>query len=212
MKQIRTAVSIPLASVYESTGSGSVELAIPLLDRSSHSHDHEEDNDEQQELTLWHKTVNFLTGSWIGMALSFLGFHVLVNHASITLWSRLQVVLFALTWSSITGLVAYLSFMAVHVFALNTPTAVWTKLEFHFAQGVFLGFCSACVLTDIIYGFPVRSVLLMVAVSLSWPILMIACDQLTSEARERPQKGHTSSTGTITTASNKGTMLPMVMV
>jgi hypothetical protein len=176
------------------------DLSLPLLDQPMNP----KDSVDAYEITTSHKICNFSLGALIGIVFSVTGFHLLLNHYSLAAWSRLQVVYFALGWSSITGIVAYSCFMALHYYGFQTPYKVWERLEYYFAMGVFLGFCAACTATDVMFGLPLRSILLTLTVALAWALLMMTCatNLSTDDDDSTLPRRHRS----------KGTVLPMVMV
>jgi hypothetical protein len=195
-KPIYTAVLVPMPRRQAD------DLTLPLLDNETSP----ESTADNASIPFSHKTCNFLLGALIGMAFSVLGFRVLLNEYSLALWSRPQVVLFALVWSSITGIVAYMIFMATHYYALDTPYALWERLEYFFAMGVFLGFCAACTVTDVKIGLPLSSILLTLAVAIVWTMLMMAFAVSAAPAEVETNKSSRRR------RRAKGTALPFVMV
>jgi hypothetical protein len=211
-KPIYTAVLVPLLPLSNETQPNkkksrrheSIEdnddLSFPLLDQTISR----KDSVDGHEITTSHKICNFFLGTLIGMAFSVSGFHLLLHKYSLAIWNPYQVILFALGWSSVTGIVAYLCFMAVHYYGFQTPYKVWERLEYYFAMGVFLGFCAACTITDVVFGLPMRSILVTLTVAFAWALLMMTCatNNSTDDDDSKGRCRHIS----------KGTVLPMVMV
>ena len=180
---------------------GSNDLEQPLLEKDNSDGDGDEGTTEQVRITKLQQAGNFGIGALLGIAFSVVGFHLLLNEYSLASWSRTQVVLFALAWSSVTGLASYTMFSATHYHVLQTPSSLWERLEYCFALGVFLGFCMACTVTDIQFGLPMSSVFLTLAVAIVWTVFMMAF------AASSPDQVETKRP-----SSTKGTVLPMVMV
>jgi len=159
-KPIYTAVLMPLRSLRNEN-----ELSLPLLES--------ENEPAQKRITATSIFVQLILGLIVGAAFSVFGFQVLVNDVSLSEWSHLQVVLFALGWSTITGVSSYTIFLGVHCCGLSTPTDIIEGLEYYFAIGVFIGFCIACTVTDIRYGLPLHSIFLSLSLACAWIALMI---------------------------------------
>lgn len=54
-----------------------------------------------------------------------------------------------------------------HTFAINSAAN-----EYMFALGVFLGFCGACTVADVVLGMPWTSVLGTMGVAMLWGVIM----------------------------------------
>lgn len=195
-KPIYTAVLVPISISQDDN-----DMSLPLLEKTPSS------EENTAKVTTYHKAANFFLGVLIGMGFSVLGFHALMHQFTLGLWSRTQVVLFALAWSTITGVSAYSIFATAHYYVLCTPGAFWERLEYYFALGVFLGFCAACTVTDVRFGLPMSSILLTLAVAIVWTMLMMAFAANTG-SDEEPEHGVVKSRR----RRQKGTVLPLVMV
>jgi hypothetical protein len=122
-----------------------------------------------------------------------------------------KVVLFSLAWSSLTSIAAYLFFgifwsivlymnqESVHFNELSSDAFMVDVLEYHYALGVFLGFCLACTVTDVLHGMPWFSVLSTLGIALLWAKLMMWFASKNSDCVAAQKK-------------QKGTSLPLLMV
>ncbi|KAL7558326.1 hypothetical protein ACA910_019356 [Epithemia clementina (nom. ined.)] len=182
--------------------SNDVFTAVPLLA------EHQE-NDRKEVVVP--KTLNsrdfrvtpFLSGASIGVLFSVLGFRILLAYQGDN--SYKNIFLFALIWSTVTSTAAYAVFgmawsymMSVYseipqVYASLVDEDFLADMEYYFALGVFIGFCAACTVSDIIYGLPWTGVMLTVAVAFLWTLVMT---WFASRGRDE----------------RRGTVLPLVMV
>lgn len=160
--------------------SNDVFAAVPLLS------EHEENNRKE----VISKTLNsrdfrttpFASGASIGIFFSILGFHVLLSYKGGSSYS--SIFLFALIWSTVTSTVAYGVFgmgwsYMIHtyrhiprVYASLMDEDFLADMEYYFALGVFIGFCTACTASDIIYGLPWTGVILTAFVAFLWTLVM----------------------------------------
>lgn len=183
-KPIYAAVLIPTS--LEKTETMTDHLSLPLLECKERKID---DVEPRSEVSRCEKFSNFLMGMTIGMIFSAVGFHFLLQSFAVLTWSRNQVILFTLAWSTITGVSAYCYFAMLHYCLLKTPCNFWELLEHWFAIGVFLGFCAACTAIDVIYGLPFQSVLITLTVAVGWVAIMLVCSGTTTEKSESSKRG-----------------------
>ena len=178
-----------------------VFTAVPLLA------EHEENNRSgvttKTLKSTEHRTAPFLSGSLIGVIFSLLGFRILLTHQGSGTY--MNIFLFALIWSTVTSTVAYFVFGSVWSYLMDkyrdipllynsfTDEDFLADMEYYFALGVFIGFCAACTVSDIIYGLPWTGVILTVLVAFLWTLVMTWF-----ASRGRTER--------------KGTVLPLVMV
>jgi hypothetical protein len=198
-KPIYTAILLEVTSVDQG-------LEEPLLGRG------------QQEKTTTRadlprgmiRVLTFLGGMILGVCFSIMGFNELFhNYRDV---SGKKVVLFSLAWSSLTSIAAYLFFgifwsivlymnqESIHFNELSSDTFMVDVLEYHYALGVFLGFCLACTVTDVLHGMPWFSVLSTLGIALLWAKLMMWFASKNSSACAKAQM------------KQKGTTLPLMMV
>ena len=210
-KPIYTAV---LLEVQQEGGSLEEPLLVQGEERSSES----SSNDIQETATHTSalprgmiRVLTFLGGMILGCVFSVMGFNELFSNYRDVLGKK--VVLFSLAWSSLTSVAAYLFFgifwsavlyfhqESVHFDELSSDAFMVDVLEYHYALGVFLGFCLACTVTDVLHGMPWFSVLSTLFIALLWAKLMMWFASKTS-----------STSSTAPPALRKGTNLPMMVV
>jgi hypothetical protein len=125
-------------------------------------------------------TYNWAGGFLTGVVLSITGFHCVLQIMSSTALTNLQIVMFSGIWSSSTYLIAYTIFSLVHCTSgsqdiKNNNAKLVERLECYFAVGVFCGFCTACVGTDVTYRLPIAQTLWTIAVAAMWVSVMLVC-------------------------------------
>jgi hypothetical protein len=117
----------------------------------------------------------FFVGSVWGMFFSVLGFYVQQS-------CRFRSILaYSLSWSCLTSLASFGLFYGTG-WVLDRVTSLPYEhyenartLEYSFAVGVFSGFCTACTITDVVLGMPLRNILVTVAVAVVWAAVMVYC-------------------------------------
>jgi hypothetical protein len=200
-KPIYTAVLLEVTSVHQDSNSNSDGLEEPLLGRRERS-----SNNLPRGMI---RVLTFVGGMILGVCFSIMGFNELFhNYRDV---SGKKVVLFSLAWSSLTSIAAYLFFgifwsivlylnqESVHFDELSSDAFMVDVLEYHYALGVFLGFCLACTVTDVLHGMPWFSVLSTLGIALLWAKLMMWFAAKHSDCAAKQPK-------------LKGTTLPLLMV
>jgi hypothetical protein len=211
-KPIYTAVLLEVTSVDQDCSRSSDNgLEEPLLGRGERaSEESTRRGDGEGDLPRrMIRVLTFLGGMILGVCFSIMGFNELFhNYRDV---SGKKVVLFSLAWSSLTSIAAYLFFgifwsivlylkqESVHFTELSSDAFMVDVLEYHYALGVFLGFCLACTVTDVLHGMPWFSVLSTLAIALLWAKLMMWFASKNSARAESHLKP-------------KGTSLPLMMV
>lgn len=137
--------------------------------------------DDEDRSAKSYKITPFLAGALLGAAFSVIGFRILVKQQSDD--SYQSIFWFALLWSTVTSTVSYCFFGAFWC-ALRKSYQESTfyrtlsnhnflaDIEYYFAVGVFIGFCFACTISDILYGLPWIGICLTVAVACVWTGIM----------------------------------------
>jgi hypothetical protein len=146
--------------------------------------------------------VNLVFGCVLGVSFSVSGFYLLVTHWPImTSWSVLS---YSLVWSSATSAAAYILFgLAWSICGIEKRSGrlvnandddsdsddeeddteendiyidrMAHQAEYYFAMGVFIGFCGASTVTDIMFGMSWFNIAVTVVIALVWASIMMHC-------------------------------------
>lgn len=171
LSAIYTAVvyKAPVVVVQQKDDDGR-HLIVPLLANK-------EVDQQQRSPSSIYRGRYFTAGALLGIFFSILGSML---HQSFPVDEYM--LLFALSWSCLTSLSAYLLFYAwtadyeeVNAKKTHKEDEHLHIQEFYYAIGVFLGFCLACTVTDIVIGMPLSSVGLTILVAIAWSFVMLKC-------------------------------------
>jgi len=124
-------------------------------------------------LCFWkYHVMSFAGGSAIGALMSIIAFQVLAG--ILDGMNSTQVFFYSIGSAALTSIIAYVVFCAVTSnYNMSSTNAEFVdKFEIFYAIGVFLGFCSACEVSDLLSGTPVVSVALTVVMSFIWAGVM----------------------------------------
>jgi hypothetical protein len=176
-----------------------------------------------------HPFAYFAVGSLLGILFSAAGFWIqeAFRFANI-FW-------YSLAWSCLTSVASYAIFYGWTVCCPSSSSSVaaaaesaagptssrstTVKSEYHFALGVFLGFCLACIVTDVLLRMPLKSILMTVAIAVAWAGVMAYCgtleddDGVDEEGEDAIEDGRVARpTAALLQGERKGTVLPLVIV
>eukprot|EP00522_Entomoneis_paludosa_P012252 CAMPEP_0172450436 /NCGR_PEP_ID=MMETSP1065-20121228/8772_1 /TAXON_ID=265537 /ORGANISM="Amphiprora paludosa, Strain CCMP125" /LENGTH=188 /DNA_ID=CAMNT_0013202217 /DNA_START=20 /DNA_END=586 /DNA_ORIENTATION=+ len=174
-----------------------IYTAVPLLSEEERSEAIQASNEKDETPMESHKykTLPFIGGSIIGAAFSIIGFRLLIETQGHD--SYKNIFLFALLWSTVTSTVAYIFFgllwtallqayQNTKVYKILADYDFLADIEYYFALGVFIGFCFACTISDIVYGLPWVGVTLTIVVAGLWTLVMT---WFASRGREEDRNG-----------------------
>jgi hypothetical protein len=167
----------------------------------------------------------FAVGAVLGILFSVVGFYLQET------FRFANIFWYSLAWSCLTSVASYALFYGWTVFCDGSrrrqshpgsnaaaTTSASVKLEYHFALGVFLGFCLACIVTDVFLQMPLKSILMTIAIAVAWAGVMAYCGSLEGDDDDEPcdadNNGHVLArpTAAIFRGERKGTVLPLVIV
>jgi hypothetical protein len=166
----------------------------------------------------------FAVGAVLGILFSVAGFYLQET------FRFANIFWYSLAWSCLTSVASYALFYGWTVLcgsrrrpshpgsaaAATTSATSSVKSEYHFALGVFLGFCLACIVTDVFLRMPLKSILMTIAIAVAWAGVMAYCGSLEDEGDDcdADTNGHVLArpTAAMFRGERKGTVLPLVLV
>jgi hypothetical protein len=163
-----------------------------------------------------HKVPCFGAGSLLGISFSVLGFYVQETFHFASIFG------YSLAWSCLTSVASYGFFVAISSSLSSSSNdedrysqEQVRSMEYCFALGVFLGFCTTCTVTDVLLGMPAKNILLTVAVAVAWALVMAACGGGNNDNTEEEAEGENEDVGDDLARvfiPQKETRLPLIIV
>jgi hypothetical protein len=164
-----------------------------------------------------HQVACFGAGSLLGIGFSVLGFRVQETFHFASIFG------YSLAWSCFTSIASYGIFTALlsclpsssslpNANASTSQDRRVRSMEYSFALGVFLGFCAACTVTDVLLGMPLKNILLTVTVAAAWALVMAYFGGANNESEDDNECFDGGDELVRVVVPQKGTRLPLVIV
>lgn len=179
------------------------DLHRPLMLAESENEENQITTGQEAETTTtmfqrYTTLAHFFMGTTLGVVFSTAGFELLLK-GIVAPTTTLYIVGFSCIWSFGTYFLAYLLFEVLHPnnngqktcdHCSEQSTLQHECWEYVYALGVFIGFCFACVVTDVHYGMPVRSLTWTLGSAVIWLLFMVVF----LVVRENDKPSHTDGT------------------